>query len=130
MSTDVSLSECVVGTNVIACYGPRGVHRRKVYNCPTCERRTPHILKWDGAWYGTTSYCIACLDGWQDGCRMERPFRPRWKVDRAAKIKALWDTALMPAEWTRWTRLDVHRATCHDEFDACAECQGAVSDAS
>lgn len=108
--------------NAVACYGPRDIHRRYVCKCWTCERRTPHVLIWDGAWYGTTRYCVACLDGVVDGYRMARPFKRYWKRDRAAHIKELWDSALLPAEYQRWTRLDIHRATCDDESGDCAEC--------
>jgi hypothetical protein len=70
---------------------------------------------------------VACLDGWQDGYRMERPFQRGWKVKRAALIKELWDSALMPAEYRRWVNLDVHRATCHDETGDCADCNGGAA---
>ena len=122
-----ALGSCTPMGLAIVCHGPRNIHRRRVFKCWTCERRTPHIIKWDGAWYGTTQYCVVCLDGWQDGYRMERPFRRGWKVERAARIKSLWDSALLPVEYHRWVYLDVHRATCHDETGNCAECNGGAA---
>lgn len=114
------LSRCVSGTNVIACYGPFGVVRRKVLHCATCQRRTPHVIRWDGAYYGTTDYCVVCLDGWQDDERMMRPFKRGWKVERAAHIRSLWDSAMLPATYARWTVFDRHRATCF--IEDCATC--------
>lgn len=81
-----SLAGCTSYGLVSVHHGAQGIHKKRVVHCPTCQRRTPSIVRWDGAYYGTTTYCIACLDGWQDGERMVRPFKPRWKVERAAYI--------------------------------------------
>ena len=104
------LAECIPMGNVIACVGPRGIYRRRVYACPTCERRTPFVIRWDGAGYGTTEYCTVCLDGWVDGDRLERPFRRGWKKERAAHIRAMWDEAMLTAVWLEWTDRDIQRA--------------------
>ena len=104
-------------------YTPRGIVRRVTFDCPTCERRTAGVRVWDGAWYGSHSYCIACLDGWwSEGYRMERPFQRFWRRDRAREIKRLWDEALLPARYRAWTRWDMHRATC-DVEGSCVECE-------
>lgn len=116
------LARCVMGTNIIACYGARGIVRRKVLHCPTCQRRTPFVVRWDGAYYGTTEYCTVCLDGWQEDERLTRPFKRGWKVERAEHIRELWDSAMLPAEYRRWTDFDVHCATCHDDSGECPEC--------
>ena len=107
-------------------HSARGIVRRQVLKCWTCERRTPFVVRWDGAYYGTTEWCVVCLDGWVDGYRMERPFRPRWKVERAAEIKAKWDDAMLPARYRAWTRYDIHTATCWEE-GPCAECDARPS---
>lgn len=110
------LSECFVGQNIIACRGPRGIVRKVVDYCPTCDRRTPMVRVYDGAWYGFHDYCIACLDGWwSEGERMERPYARHWKRDRAKEIRAEWDAALMPAEYKAWVDFDWHRSGCDDE---------------
>lgn len=117
-----SLPHCVTAPGIILCTGARGITRRAVRRCPTCERRTPWVESWDGAYYGWHGYCINCLDGWwSEGCRMERPSRRHWRRERAAEIKALWDSALLPAEYERWVRLDIHRVLCHE--DDCATCE-------
>ena len=124
--SEPSLLQCTNYGNVSINHGPTGIHRRRVYKCWTCERRTPHVIKWDGAYYGTTQYCIVCLDGWQDGERMERPFRRGWKKDRAAYIRRLWDTAMLPARYKAWTEYDLHTIFCDVQGD-CAECNARPS---
>lgn len=119
------LQGCHFGPNVALCTGPQGVHRRMVRNCPTCRRRTPFIEKFDGAWYGHTSYCTNCLDGWMDGERMTRPFYRYWKRDRAEYIRKLWDSAMMPRLYDAMVTFKIHEAICDHAFDeplACADC--------
>ena len=99
----------------------RGIVRRDVMACPACERRTPALVQWDGAYYGETTWCLACLRCWMDGEWMPNPFQRNWKRDRIAKLRKMWDAAMMPDEYRRWVRLDVHRVTCDVEGD-CAEC--------
>lgn len=108
--SDVSLGGCVSYGNVTLHTGPRGVHCKVVAECPTCQRRTPMVLVHDGVWYGSHRYCISCLDGWwSEGYRMERPFQRYWKRDRAAKIKALWDSALTRSEYQEWVKREISR---------------------
>ena len=119
--TTPSLGGCVSYGNASVLMAPRGIVRRRVFKCWTCERRTPFVQRWDGAWYGVTDYCTVCLDGWQDEYRLERPFRRGWKKERGAYIKELWDGAMLPDRYDAWTRYDVHRAVC--EEDPCVECE-------
>jgi hypothetical protein len=105
----------------IVCRPPQGIYRRMVHKCFTCERRTPFVTRWDGAWYGVTHYCTVCLDGWADGYRLERPFRRGWKKERAAYIREMWDAAMLPDRWRAWTHWDAHRAICDE--DPCVECE-------
>lgn len=115
------LARCVQSPNVSVCVGATGIHRRRVLYCPTCQRRAPSVVRWGGAWYGSRSYCIACLDGWdEDGDRMARPFKRNWRVERAAYIRGLWDTAMLPAEYERWVDFDLHRVVCR--VDECPTC--------
>lgn len=125
MSAEPQLAGCesLAGGLAIVHHGARGIVRRRVMDCPTCKRRTPFVVKWDGAYYGVTIYCTVCLDGWQDGWRMERPFKPRWKPERAAYIRELWDGAMMPDRYRAWTGWDVHRATCDEWESGCIECE-------
>lgn len=83
---------CYAGTNVIACGPPPGVYHRRILACPVCERRRRHIIRWDGAWYGTTVYC-ACGDRWQDGSLGYRPFVKGWRKKAQAEFRAMWDNA-------------------------------------
>jgi hypothetical protein len=121
-ATEPQLAGCEAVGPALVHYSARGIARRIVFKCWTCEKRTPHVMKWDGAWYGTTDYCIVCLDGWQDGERMGRPFQRGWKKERAAYIKRLWDEAMLPERYHAWVHWDAHRATCHVER-GCAECE-------
>lgn len=122
MTTTPQLAGCEQVGLALIHHSARGIARRFVRTCWTCGKRTPHIMKWDGAWYGSTDYCVVCLDGWQDGERMERPFRPRWKQERAAYIKTLWDEAMLPERFAAWTSWDVHQAICK-EWPDCAICE-------
>jgi hypothetical protein len=124
MTAAPSLGGCVPMGNALVNMAPSGIHRRIVGMCHTCERRTPQIMRCDGAWYGVTIWCVACLDGWMDGYRLERPFRRYWKRDRASFLRDMWDTALMPDEYSRWTGFDVHRAT---ECEFAADCAGCAA---
>lgn len=116
------LSRHLTAPNVVVCRGPVGIHRRKVLWCPACKRRTPFVVVWGGVWYGTTDYCIVCLDGWREDWRMLRPFARGWRAERAQKIRTLWDSALLPDEYRRWVALDAHRSFCRDEKGECPEC--------
>lgn len=120
--TQPQLAGCDAVGIALVHHSARGIARRMVRKCWTCERNTPFVVKWDGAWYGTTDYCIACLDGWQDGERMERPFRPGWKKERAAYIRQLWDESMSPERYNAWVEWDVHRALC-ERWDGCTVCE-------
>lgn len=120
--TEPQLAGCESYGLVSVHHSARGIVRRIVLKCWTCEKRTPHVLQWDGAYYGETRYCVVCLDAWQDGWRMERPFARYWKRDRAAHIKKLWDGAMLPARYEAWTSWDVHQTTCKHWPD-CGVCE-------
>lgn len=96
------------------CTPPQGIHRRDVINCPTCHRRTPGVRVFGGVWYGSTFHCAGCLDIWGDGERYDRPFYRYWKRDRAAQLRELWDSALMPAEYERVVHDLVHDSIGYD----------------
>lgn len=132
MSAEPRLAECVPMGLAIVCMAPQGIYRRTVHKCWTCERRTPFVTRWDGAWYGVTDWCVVCLDGWQDGYRLTRPFERFWKRDRAAHIREMWDAAMLPDRWRAWTRWDTHRAICdwdeeQDGAATCPECEARPS---
>lgn len=91
----------------IVCGPPPGVYRRAVLDCPVCQRRRRHILRWDGAWYGTTVYC-ACGDRWQDGELAPRPFRRGWRKEAQQKFRAMWDNAVP---------VDLYEAACKADRD-------------
>lgn len=100
---------------VIACGPPRGMYRRVNRKCWTCETETDQIERWDGAWYGTTEYCLTCLDKRQDGCRFPRPFRRYWRRERQAEFQAMWDNACPDDIYEAYTNADVKMACANDD---------------
>lgn len=52
--------------------------------CPTCEAERPMMAK-SYEWYGWTHVCLGCGDAWQDGERLDRPFKPKWRKERVAR---------------------------------------------
>lgn len=80
----------MIEPGVIMCSG-RGITYRVVRHCHTCGTRRRMIDRFE-VWYGITRECCTCGDVWEDGCRLERPFRRGWKQERTAKSKALWAT--------------------------------------
>lgn len=40
--------------------------------------------------------------------------------DNPTSLAAWWDTAMLPAEYERWVRFDVHRVVCR--VDECPTC--------
>jgi hypothetical protein len=55
-------------------------------HCPTCGRsRRLTALRYP--WYGWRVTCLRCGDAWEDGERMERPFRRAW---RKAAVRSAW----------------------------------------
>jgi len=105
---------CAIGVNVIVCGPPRGMCRQVHRNCWTCETDTDQIERWDGAWYGVTFYCLTCLDIWQDGCRMRRPFKRYWRRERQADFQAMWDNACPADIYEDYTRADAAMTCAND----------------
>ena len=122
VTADVNLGCCDFAPNVIVYHGPRGVHKLITLDCPTCEKPTEMVERWDGAWYGTTLMCRECCDQWQDGFRLPRPFARNWMRDQSEHIERLAASALTADEYKRWTDLDVHRARCNDDTGDCPQC--------
>lgn len=90
----------------VVCGSPPGVYKRQVSYCPECDRRHRFVIRWDGAWYGTTHYG-SCGDRWQEGCRCPRPFERGWRQEAQAYFRRLWDSAASPAAYERFVRADV-----------------------
>ena len=118
---------CRTVGNAIVCGPPQGVYRRAMQKCPECNRMRRFIIRWDGAWYGSTFYC-ACGDAWQDDWRMPRPFRPGWREEAQAKFRAMWDNAAPVALYEAYTTADCQFAmTDGDEWEkACADRDAAL----
>ena len=57
--------------------------------CPTCKCKRRMLAQFQD-WYGWSSTCLSCGDGWQDGEMRERPARPRWRQESIAHAKAAW----------------------------------------
>lgn len=79
---------------------------RRIRHCPTCRRRR-RFAGYDQAWYGPSLTCCACGDSWAcGGERLERPFKPRWRVDAATRARVTWDEAagLTAADHLTWLR--------------------------
>jgi hypothetical protein len=100
----------VSGSAVVVCAPPRGVVRRAVFACRNCRRRTRHVVRFGGIWYGSTDTCCACGDSWTGGERHERPFVRAWRAKATAKARADWRTALTAQEYDDWIAAEL-RAT-------------------
>lgn len=104
------------GSGLIVCGPPSGVYKRATFPCPECgdgqqDRRA--IIRWDGAWYGTTTYC-ECGDYWQDGWRAPRPFARYWRRDAQREFERMWEHAAPSDLWEAYTRADVEMAVEDD----------------
>lgn len=98
---------CKVGSGVVVCQSD-GPYRRAIQQCPTCERRTRHLLRWDGPWLGHAVHCVACGDTWVDGERCPRPFRRGWQAEATARYRDIWATGCMPANlWAARVQADI-----------------------
>lgn len=90
---------------VIVCGPPPGVYKRAIKFCPVCDRRHRFVVRWDGAWYGTSLYG-ACGDTWQDGELGYRPFQRGWRKKAQDRFHAMWDGATTAAAYERYVRAD------------------------
>ncbi|MGZ4519732.1 MAG: hypothetical protein ACXVXW_04855 [Mycobacteriaceae bacterium] len=99
---------------VIACGPPPGVYKRRVISCPVCERTHRFIVRWDGAWYGTTLYG-SCGDTWMDGEMCPRPFVKGWRNKAQAEFRAMWDSAAPAALYARYVSADCDFAIADDD---------------
>lgn len=108
---------CHIGPGAIICGPPHGVYRRMIRYCPVCERRRRFIVRWDGAWYGTTLHC-ACGDSWQDGELLERPFQRGWRKKEQERFRAMWDNAASVEAYNRYVRADDSFATARTDRQA------------
>jgi hypothetical protein len=98
------------GQTFTVCGPPQGIVRRSVQHCPTCQRRRRFVVRWGGAWHGSSVTCCACGDSWADGERYPRPFRRGWRKDATARARAAWVAALPVAEYHARCQADVDDA--------------------
>ena len=62
-----------------------------VRECPTCNRRRRFLMLIE-AWRGAYWTCLTCGERYHsDEGRMERPFRPGWRMESVKKAKAIWE---------------------------------------
>jgi hypothetical protein len=82
---------------------------RRILRCPTCKQRR-RFSGLDAAWYGVTWTCCACGDSFADGERLLRPSRARWRIESAAKAKAVWVEAgrFTDAQRRQWIHEQIH----------------------
>lgn len=110
----------------IVCGPPPGVYYRKISHCPICERRRRTVIRWDGAWYGTTVYC-ACGDRWQDGELVPRPFRKGWRKEAQQSFRAMWDNAAPRDLYDAYVRADrAFAITDGDQWERACEDRDAA----
>ena len=54
--------------------------------CPNCgasrEMLAEHV-----PWYGWGLTCLSCGDAWEDGERLPRPFKPRWREESITRAQ-------------------------------------------
>ena len=63
---------CEIGQNIIVCGPPRTIPAwRHVGECGVCKRGRRLVTTFDGIYYGTTTYCLAC-----NGVEQEGDWRP------------------------------------------------------
>ena len=101
---------CRYFAGAIVCGSPVGVVRRKYLDCPVCERRTRFVIRFGGAWYGSTGTCCRCGDSWQDGEQGERPFARGWRKEAIAIAQQEWVEAMTPREYEAAVRRDIEWA--------------------
>jgi hypothetical protein len=70
-----------------------------------CERRHRFVIRWDGAWYGTTDYG-SCGDSWQEDWMRPRPFERGWRKKAQAEFRAMWDHAAPRNLYEQYVRAD------------------------
>jgi hypothetical protein len=59
---------CEFGPNWVACGPPKTIPTwRHVGHCPLCGRGRRLVTRFDGIYYGTTTYCLACNGREQEG---------------------------------------------------------------
>lgn len=84
---------CEIGQNIIICGPPKSVPvGRHVGHCPMCGRGRRMVTRFDGIYYGTTTYCLACNGREQDGDWRARV--GRYAAEDRTYIKGLWDTGV------------------------------------
>lgn len=110
---------CYAGTNVIACGPPSGVYHRRMLHCFECKRRHRFVVRWDGAWYGTTEYG-SCGDYWQEGWRGPRPARRGWREDAKARFRAMWDNAAPRDLYEAYVSADIKTAVARENDEVMA----------
>jgi hypothetical protein len=122
------MSPCEIGTNVIMCSRPRGIYRRGPEGyCFECRKPHRFVTMWDGAWYGTTLYG-ECGDTWQDGFRMERPFRRAWRQAAVKWFERMWENALPAELYNRYVEADMAQYSLSvGEATADAEIEAALA---
>lgn len=98
---------CAQGGDLVICSPPQGVVRRKVMDCPVCERRTRHVIVWQGAYYAEILTCCRCGDSWSEGWRMERPFARGWRKAAVACAREDWASAMTPGQYRAAVRRDL-----------------------
>lgn len=103
---------CRVMGSAIVCGPPPGVYRRAYMDCPVCERRHGCVIRWDGAWYGTTTYGL-CGDRWMDGEMAPREWRRGWRKEAIERAREMWKHAAPRDLFDRYARADI-RLACND----------------
>ena len=102
---------CLVGPGVIICR-PRYLIERRILKCPTCDTRRRFAIIVE-LWYGDTKHCLTCGDVWQDGYRLDRPFKRGWRERRLKTARELWAKGLPRKEFEK-----AMRAWMDAEFNA------------
>lgn len=98
---------CQTYAEAVVCSSPRGIYKRLMRECWTCEKETRFVALWHGGYYGVSIHCLECGDQWMDGERAERPFYRYWKRDRIREHQAMWDNTLSDEAWEAYMRADI-----------------------
>lgn len=84
--------------SIIVCGPPRQIPAyRHVGWCPLCERRRRLVTRFDGVYYGTTTYCLACGGQEQEGDW--RPDSGRYTQQNREYRRGLWASGVDGKTW-------------------------------
>lgn len=87
---------CVIGENVVVCYGRRWVYR-EMRKCDTCGGVKRHVVSLEG-WYGWNRTCCGCGRQWDSEHGYDTRKGKGLLADRRDRARRRWAEAMPKAE--------------------------------